>query len=108
MQRALFTFPPPAALTQPLTQAGVAFDALDASERNEEGLRARLPGVNALLCTPWIPVRESALANADALRVVSICAVGYDNVDVAACRSVIRPALSSNRPPISRSRSSSR
>jgi glyoxylate reductase len=86
MQRALFTFPPPAALTQPLTQAGIVFDALDVSERNEAGLRARLPGVNALLCTPWIPVRESALANADVLRVVSTCAVGFDNIDVAACR----------------------
>jgi glyoxylate reductase len=85
MQRALFTFPPPAALTQPLTQAGISFDALDASERNETGLRARLPGVNALLCTPWIAVGESALANADTLRVVSTCAVGYDNIDIAAC-----------------------
>ena len=46
---------------------------------------ALLPGVEGLLCLITERVDEAALAAGDALKVVSTMAVGYDNIDVAAC-----------------------
>lgn len=50
-----------------------------------ETLRERLQDADALLCLLTDRVDESLLAAAPNLRVVSQMAVGYDNIDVAAC-----------------------
>jgi len=48
-------------------------------------LEARLPEAEGLLSLLTIPVSEDLLNKAPQLKVVSNMAVGYDNVDVAAC-----------------------
>lgn len=48
-------------------------------------LAARLPEVAGLFTLLTIPVSEDLLSKAPTLKVVSNMAVGYDNVDVAAC-----------------------
>ncbi len=48
-------------------------------------LLEHLPEAEAIFCLLTIPVREELLARAPRLRVVSNMAVGYDNIDVAAC-----------------------
>jgi len=48
-------------------------------------LEARLPEVAGILTLLTIPVSEDLLTKAPNLKVVSNMAVGYDNVDVAAC-----------------------
>jgi glyoxylate reductase len=47
-------------------------------------LRAAVGDADALLCMLTDPISRSLLAAAPRLRVVGVCAVGYDNVDVAA------------------------
>ncbi len=48
-------------------------------------LEALLPQAEGLFCLLTIPVRESLLSKAPHLRVVSNMAVGFDNIDLAAC-----------------------
>jgi glyoxylate reductase len=48
-------------------------------------LETLLPQAEGLFCLLTIPVREALLAKAPRLRVVSNMAVGFDNIDVAAC-----------------------
>jgi len=48
-------------------------------------LEALLPQAEGLFCLLTIPVREALLSNAPHLRVVSNMAVGFDNIDLAAC-----------------------
>ncbi len=48
-------------------------------------LEALLPQAEGLFCLLTIPVRETLLSKAPHLRVVSNMAVGYDNIDLAAC-----------------------
>jgi len=48
-------------------------------------LLEHLPEAEAIFCLLTIPIREELLAQAPRLRVVSNMAVGYDNIDVAAC-----------------------
>jgi glyoxylate reductase len=48
-------------------------------------LEALLPQAEGLFCLLTIPVREALLSKAPHLRVVSNMAVGFDNIDLAAC-----------------------
>jgi len=48
-------------------------------------LEALLPQAEGLFCLLTIPVRETLLSKAPHLRVVSNMAVGFDNIDLAAC-----------------------
>jgi lactate dehydrogenase-like 2-hydroxyacid dehydrogenase len=48
-------------------------------------LEAHLAEAEGLFCLLTIPIREETLQNAPRLRVISNMAVGYDNIDVAAC-----------------------
>lgn len=48
-------------------------------------LLEQLPLADGLFCLLTIPVREALLEQAPRLQVVSNMAVGYDNIDVAAC-----------------------
>ena len=53
-----------------------------------DGLLALAPGANAIVADPTVPVGEELLeAAGEGVRVVANYAVGYDNVDVDACRS---------------------
>ena len=56
----------------------------DATHLSPE-LEARLGYAEGLFCLLTVKVNESLLARAPRLRVVSNMAVGYDNIDVAAC-----------------------
>ncbi|MBL8112221.1 MAG: D-glycerate dehydrogenase [Acidobacteria bacterium] len=47
---------------------------------------AELASADALLATPVERIDEALLAGAPRLRIVANCAVGYDNIDLAACR----------------------
>lgn len=59
----------------------------DGAAPDREGLLRRVPGAAALVADPTVPVDAPLLdAAGPALRVVANFAVGYDNVDVAACR----------------------
>ncbi|MBI3447694.1 MAG: D-glycerate dehydrogenase [Acidobacteria bacterium] len=49
-------------------------------------LAGALRAADGLLCQLTDPIDEPLLCGAPALRAISVCAVGYDNVDVAACR----------------------
>jgi len=51
-----------------------------------DGWREALPEAEALLCLLTDRVDEALLASAPRLRAVATVSVGYDNVDVAACR----------------------
>ncbi len=53
--------------------------------RFDPALEPYLPEAEGLFCLLTIPVREDLLQRAPKLRVVSNMAVGYDNIDVAAC-----------------------
>lgn len=48
-------------------------------------LQERLPEADGLFCLLTIPINAEVLSRAPRLRVVSNMAVGYDNIDVAAC-----------------------
>jgi lactate dehydrogenase-like 2-hydroxyacid dehydrogenase len=52
-----------------------------------EEIRARLPGKTGLLCMLTDRIDAGLMDAAPGLRVISQCAVGYDNVDVAAATS---------------------
>ncbi|HZE88458.1 MAG TPA: D-glycerate dehydrogenase [Verrucomicrobiae bacterium] len=49
-------------------------------------LAAALPAAQGLLCQLTDRIDDPLISGAPALRAISVCAVGYDNVDVAACR----------------------
>jgi len=83
---ALITWPCPADILAPLIDLGVAFQPLARGADNEAGMLAGVAGKDALLCHPWVPVNEAVIAAGDRLRVISTYAVGYDNIDVPACR----------------------
>jgi glyoxylate reductase len=84
---ALLTWPCPADLLEPLDALGVTIERLAPQDETVEGMRSAIGGKDALLCHPWVPVDASVVEAGHArLRVVSTYAVGYDNIDVAACR----------------------
>jgi glyoxylate reductase len=83
---ALLTWPCPADILAPLTDMGVIVEPLARGADNEAGMCAAIAGKDALLCHPWVPVTAAVIAAGDRLRVVSTYAVGYDNIDVAACK----------------------
>jgi glyoxylate reductase len=59
----------------------------DGAQPDREELLRRVPGAAALVADPTVPVDVPLLeAAGPGLRVVANFAVGYDNVDVAACR----------------------
>lgn len=82
MGRVLLTRPLPEGWTDPLTAAGHQVVVDDRAVP----LAERLAGADGLLCMLTDPVDAAALeAGASSrLRVVSVAAVGYDNIDVAA------------------------
>jgi glyoxylate reductase len=84
--RALITWPCPADILAPLTDMGVILDPLARGADNEAGMCAAVAGKDALLCHPWVPVNATVLDAGKQLRIVSTYAVGYDNIDVAACK----------------------
>jgi glyoxylate reductase len=56
-------------------------------EASREDLLALAPGAAAIVADPTVPVEEELLdAAGERLRVVANYAVGYDNVDLDACR----------------------
>ena len=84
---ALLTWPCPAPILAPLEQLGAAIEQLAPGAETSAGMQAAIAGKDALLCHPWVPVDASVIeAGRERLRVVSTYAVGYDNIDVAACR----------------------
>jgi glyoxylate reductase len=84
---ALLTWPCPAHILAPLVDMGVEIEALAAGSGTVAGMEAAIVGKTALLCHPWVPVTAAVIhAGRDNLRVVSTNAVGYDNIDIAACR----------------------
>ena len=84
--RALLTWDAPERLLEPLFRIGVRVDRLPEDDRTELGLRAAIGNYHALLCAPPLPVTERVLDAAECLRVVSTWSVGYDPIDVPACR----------------------
>lgn len=56
------------------------------SVRGPDGLGDHLPGAHALISSVVFPVDDTLLEGAPALRVVANAGVGYDNIDVQACR----------------------
>jgi lactate dehydrogenase-like 2-hydroxyacid dehydrogenase len=48
-------------------------------------LEAHLPQAEGLFCLLTIPIRDNLLEKAPRLRVISNMAVGFDNIDIAAC-----------------------
>jgi glyoxylate reductase len=77
----------------------VPLEGLSPRERETELARA-----DGLLATPVERIDETLLAGAPRLRIVANCAVGYDNIDLAACRkrgivATNTPAYSPRRPP---------
>jgi glyoxylate reductase len=84
--KVLLTWPCPEPILAPLADLGVAFDRKALVGPTSATMQAAIVGVDALLCHPGIPVDATVIAAADRLRVVSTVAVGYDNIDVAACR----------------------
>jgi glyoxylate reductase len=71
----------------------------DGAEVSREELLKRVPGAAALVADPTVPVDAGLLDAAGAtLRVVANFAVGYDNVDLAACRD--RDVIVTNTPDV--------
>ena len=69
------------------------------AEAGRDELLKRVPGAAALVADPTVPVDAELLDAAGAsLRVVANFAVGYDNVDVAACRE--RGVIVTNTPDV--------
>ncbi len=58
----------------------------DPTGLGREGLIARIEGASAVITRVSDRVDEAVLDRAPALRIVANCAVGVDNVDLAACR----------------------
>lgn len=88
MIRVLVTRRFPQIATTVLHDAGFQVDVHDSDTPFAPGeLAASARGVAGILCAFRDRVDESVLADVgDALRVVANCAVGYENVDVAACQ----------------------
>jgi len=85
--RVLLAWPCPEPILAPLTALGVAFERLDPGPQPSDLVRERIKDVDALLCHPGTTVDAAVVAaGSGRLRVVSTVAVGYDNIDVAACR----------------------
>lgn len=85
--KALLTWPCRAELLAPLEALGVELELLPAAAQTVAGMSAAITGKSALLCHPWVPVNAAVIAaGRPSLRVVSTVAVGYDNIDIAACR----------------------
>ncbi|MDQ2857677.1 MAG: D-glycerate dehydrogenase [Candidatus Eremiobacteraeota bacterium] len=83
--RALLDWDCPPELLEPLVRMGVSVERAP-GEHSEAALCEAISQTHALICAPWTPVTRAVVAAADALRVVSTVAVGYDNLDVAALR----------------------
>jgi glyoxylate reductase len=85
--KALLTWPCPTHLLAPLDALDVDIEPLAEGAGTSAGMQAAIAGKIALLCHPWVPVDAAVIdAGRASLRVVSTVAVGYDNIDVAACR----------------------
>lgn len=78
MSTIITTIPLPAAVSAILEEAGKLFGPDDWEKQ--------LPEADALLSVMTVRIDDALLDRAPRLRVVSNAAVGYDNVDVAACR----------------------
>ncbi|GAC1418668.1 MAG: D-glycerate dehydrogenase [Candidatus Velthaea sp.] len=85
-RRALLTWDCPAPILAPLREMDVAIDRIPDAQLTVPGLRAALPGVHALLATPLFPIPAEVIEAGDALRIISTYAVGYDNIDLQACK----------------------
>jgi glyoxylate reductase len=79
-------------VTQPLPEPsigeflGQAEVEVGESGLGEDELIRRVRDADAILATPPVPVSARVVAAAPRLRIVANCAVGTDNVDLAACR----------------------
>ena len=83
MAKVVVTWPLPGDALDAL--AGHDVEVLDHREPvTAERLRAAVRDADALLCMLTDTISRSLLEAAPGLRVVGVCAVGYDNVDVAA------------------------
>jgi glyoxylate reductase len=83
MARVVVTWPLPGTALDSL--AGHEVEVLDPREPvTPERVRAAVRDADALLCMLTDTISRSLLEAAPRLRVVGVCAVGYDNVDVAA------------------------
>jgi glyoxylate reductase len=79
-------------VTQPLPEPSLG-DLLDGatievgdSGIGEDQLIRRVSEVDAILSTPPVPITARVLSAALRVRIVANCAVGTDNIDLAACR----------------------
>jgi glyoxylate reductase len=84
--RVLLAWPCPENLLKPLAALGARIDRVAPGPQTSAAMQAAIREADALLCTPWTAVDAAVVAAADRLRVVSTVAVGYDNIDVGACR----------------------
>jgi glyoxylate reductase len=83
MPRVVVTWPLPGSALDSL--AGHEVEVLDSREPvTADRLRAAVPDADGLICMLTDTISRSLLEAAPRLRVVGVCAVGYDNVDVAA------------------------
>ncbi len=83
--RALLTWECPIALLEPLERMGVAVERMPRQE-SEPDLVHAMADKHALLCHPFAPITRAAIDAAPDLRVISTVAVGYNNIDLAACK----------------------
>jgi glyoxylate reductase len=85
--RALLTWPCPPSILAPLAAMGVSIESLAPGAETSAGMQAAIVGKDALLCHPFVPVDAAVVeAGHERLRVISTYAVGYDNIDLGACR----------------------
>lgn len=73
-----------------IEQLGQYFDVVSNQDEvtfNEEQLVAKIQGCHAVMTAPNAKLTARVIAAATGLKIVSAMTVGYDNIDVAACRS---------------------
>ncbi len=88
MARVLLARRLPAVTAELLESAGHVVEQIEGEDTPPPALlRERAPGVSAIVCTPAERVDAELLdAAGPSLRIVANYAVGFDNVDLAACR----------------------
>ena len=86
--RILVTEPIPDSVISYLSEFGNVTVGESGEFSAEEALTKRLPSFDALLCMLSTPVTEQVLKSAQKLKVVANFAVGYNNINVQAARSL--------------------
>jgi lactate dehydrogenase-like 2-hydroxyacid dehydrogenase len=92
---------PKVVIARHLPDAGRALlaERFGVDDGDAEDLRARMPGAAALIADPTVPVDADLLDSAGgSLKVVANFAVGYDNIDLEACRA--RGVVVTNTPDV--------